>query len=360
MVSGGIPERRLEADSPHTLGTLADPSLGHGSLNLDDRPTDVLLGMYRRMLLIRRTEEQVAELATSGEAKCPCHLAIGQEACAVGVATALRSTDRSFGAHRSHSHYIALGGLVNEMLAEVLGKYSGCSRGMGGSMHLIAPEVGLLGTVPIVGATIPMAVGAALAATLDGSGAVAVGFFGDGATEEGVFHESMNIAATMKLPVLFACENNLFSSHLHISLRQPADRLSRYADAHRMASETLDGNDVCAVAAAAQRAAHRARTGGGPTFLEMITYRWRGHVGPREDMDVGVKRGAELAQWKARDPIGRLGASLMAARSVSKEQLATIDDDVNAEVRSGLEFARAAAYPPPSATTDYLYTPAAV
>jgi pyruvate dehydrogenase E1 component alpha subunit len=200
-----------------------------------------------------------------------------------------------------------------------------------------------------------MAVGAALGATLDGSGAVATSFFGDGATEEGVFHESMNLAATMKLPVLFVCENNLFSSHLHISLRQPADSVARYAAAHRIPSITVDGNDVCSVATAARSAVELCRDGRGPAFVELVTYRWRGHVGPREDNDVGVKRGEELGFWKQRDPLLRLRRALVAARGIPEEVLEETDAETVRRVHLAYELAEAAPYPEAEAVDSFLY-----
>ncbi len=324
-------------------------------LHLGDAPPARLVAQLERMLLIRRAEEAVAELVTSGEARCPCHLAVGQEACAVGVAEAFRGGDRAFGAHRSHGHYLALGGDLDAMFAEILGKAGGCSGGMGGSMHLVSPENGLLGTVPIVGATIPMAVGAGLAAKLDGSGALAVSFFGDGATEEGVFHESMNLAATFSLPVIFVCENNLFSSHLHIALRQPSNCVARYALAHRVAYEILDGNDVCAVSGATSRAAVRARAGEGPTFLELVTYRWRGHVGPSEDIDVGVKRGDELKFWKQRDPVRRLREAMIAAEMITAGEIDAMNEGAASRVQESVARARSAPYPPASLVDECLY-----
>ncbi len=179
-----------------------------------------LRGLYTTMLRIRRTEECVAELVEKGEIRCPCHLCIGQEAIATGVCAVLRTDDYVFGGHRSHGHYLAKGGSLKEMMAELFGKSTGCARGRGGSMHLVAPEVGILGTVPIVAATIPMAVGTGLASKLRKDGRVSVSFFGDGAVDEGTFHESMNLAATWILPVVFVCENNLYSSHLHLLERR--------------------------------------------------------------------------------------------------------------------------------------------
>jgi pyruvate dehydrogenase E1 component alpha subunit len=226
---------------------------------------------------------------------------------------------------------------------------------MGGSMHLVAPEHGLLGTVPIVGATIPMAVGAALAARFEAGGGLAVAFFGDGAVEEGVFQESLNLASTFRLPVLFVCENNFFSSHLHISLRQPTDSVARFARAHWVASEIVDGNDVCAVTAAALRAASRARAGEGPTLLELITYRWRGHVGPSEDVDVGLRRKQDLACWKRRDPIARLREAMVAEGALGPGEAEGIDSAVRQRVEVAVGAARAAPYPPADALERYLF-----
>ena len=180
------------------------------------------------MITIRTAEERLGELVENGDVVCPAHLAVGQEAIPVGVSHYLRPTDRVFGGHRSHGHYLGLGGGLYQLFAEVLGRSDGCSGGMGGSMHLYAPDVGFMGSVPIVAATVPIAVGAGLAAKKDGANAVAVTYFGDGAVEEGVIHESLNLAAHMKLPVLFVCENNFYASHMDIRQRQPGDRTARF------------------------------------------------------------------------------------------------------------------------------------
>lgn len=340
------------------LGPLADPAVGHEPVALRGASPERLRHQLELMMLIRRAEERVGALVTSGQARCPCHLAIGQEACAVGVAAAVLPGDYAFGAHRSHGHYLALGGDVDAMFAEILGRATGCSGGMGGSMHLVAPEQGLLGTVPLVASTIPIAVGAALAARLASSRALAVSFFGDGATEEGTFHEALNLASAMKLPVLFACENNLFSSHLHIRFRQPTDSVARHAKAHMIPYEVLDGNDVCAVTEAAERAAARARGGGGPTFLEMVTYRWRGHVGASEDIDVGVKRGEALRFWKDRDPIRRLREAMLAARILTAKDVEDIEQAAVARVEAAVATAQAAPYPAPDVVHRYLFASA--
>ncbi len=338
------------------LGGLADPSQFNENLNLRNAPTELLLSHVRDIMMIRYAEEAVAELLISGEARCPCHLGIGQEAVAVGVSSALRPSDRVYGGHRSHSHYLALGGCIDAMMAEILGKATGASKGMGGSMHLFQPDVGFHGSVPIVGATIPIAAGAALACKMDDKGDVAVGYFGDGACEEGVFHETLNMAAVMRLPVLFVIENNLYSSHLDIGLRQPTDSVARFAQAASVPTEIVDGNDVLAVSAAASRLISASRRGEGPGFLEAVTFRWRGHVGPNEDIDVGVRRSPEeLAAWKGRDPLRRLVDALFADRNVTREQIDTMAQDIRTRITDAVEAARQAPYPEASALLDLVY-----
>jgi pyruvate dehydrogenase E1 component alpha subunit len=341
---------------PASLGNLADSSHYHEPISIDPRDTDALIAGLERMILIRIVEEKIGEMVSQGIVKCPCHLAIGQEAPAVGVASYVRKGDRVFGAHRSHGHFLALGGSPHGLLAEVQGKDTGVSRGMGGSMHLIDIENGLFGTVPIVGATIPIAVGAGIAAKMDGKGDMAVSFFGDGATEEGAFHESMNLASLMKAPVLFVCENNFFSSHLHIKLRQPDSSVCRYAEAHRVEWARADGNDLAAIRAATKEAVESIRAGEGPRFLELVTYRWRGHVGHREDEDVGVKRKDDLAAWKLRDPISRLAVALEAAGALDRQTLRGFWNDAHALVEDAWTTATHDQYPPAKALLSRVYS----
>ena len=311
---------------------------------MSEVPVTLLRSMYLTMLRIRRFEERVADLIEGGEIHTPCHLYIGQEAIAAGVCAVLRAEDYVFGTHRSHGHYLAKGGDMPAMMAEIHGKQTGCSRGRGGSMHLIAPEVGMLGTVPIVSGTIPLTVGAALASTLQGRDRVAVAFFGDGAMEEGTTHESLNLAAHRRLPVLFVCENNLYSSHLGLLERRAVDNIVDAAAAHGMAGIRVDGNDVEEVYNAAGAAVDRARAGAGPTFLECRTYRWRGHVGPSWDLDVGVKRKDELKDWLGKDPIARARTRLL-SRGIPAEDLDRLDGDARAEVARAEEYARRSPYP---------------
>jgi pyruvate dehydrogenase E1 component alpha subunit len=338
------------------LGPLADPTRFNGPLELAGFDAASLKKMLKAILTIRFAEEAVADLVESGDAVCPCHLGIGQEAVAAGVSSVLRNTDRAYGNHRIHYHYLAMGGDLFRMYAEILGREAGASKGMGGSMHLYAPEVGFGGSVPIVGATIPIAVGAGLAAKMHGNGDIGVAYFGDGACEEGVLHESLNMAAIYKLPVLFVCENNLFSSHLDIALRQPSNSVARFAQAHGIAHRTVDGNDVTAVARAAGELVSAARGGKGPGFLEAVTFRWRGHVGPKEDIDVGVQRRPEiLAAWKKRDPLQRLCAGMMNADLLTGGEFEKFSADARSAVADAVARARLAGYPPQAALLGLVY-----
>jgi pyruvate dehydrogenase E1 component alpha subunit len=315
--------------------------------------------MYTTMVRIRKFEECVAELIEAGEIRCPCHLAIGQEAIAAGVCAALERDDYLWGGHRSHGHFLAKGGDLDAMMAELFGKATGCSGGRGGSMHLLAPEVGILGTVPIVAATIPLAAGAALASTLRRDRRVSVAFFGDGATEEGHYHESMNLAALYRLPMVFVCENNLYASHMSLRDRQPGEAIAAQAEAHGVPAVRLDGNDVGAVHAAARAAVERARAGDGPGLLECMTYRWRGHVGPGWDMDVGVRRADELADWLPRDPIRRARLELLDL-GVPSSELDAVETAACAEVARSVVLAREAPYPSRGSLLDAVYAPGAL
>ena len=346
---------RTEADRGR-LNALADPKEFTEPLEIEGWDAATLCRLLGGMLTIRRTEQALGRLVVDGHVVCPVHLAVGQEAIPVGISLHLTARDRVFGGHRSHGHYLAMGGDIYQLFAEVLGKAAGCSRGMGGAMHLFAPEVGFWGSVPIVGATIPIAAGAALAAAKDGSDAVAVTYFGDGAAEEGVLHETLNLAAQMKLPVLFVCENNFYASHMDIDQRQPSDSISRFADAHGVSRVLVDGNDVIAVAESAKALIDNARSGGGPGFLEAVTYRWCGHVGPDENIDVGIRRSAEeLGAWKGRDPAARLGEALIQRGDLTAEAIAEIDSKAENAVKDAAARALNAPYPETRALLDYVY-----
>jgi len=310
------------------------------------------LNRWRTMFVIRVAEETIAQLVSSGEARCPCHLYIGQEAVAAGVCSALGREDSVWGGHRSHGHYLAKGGSLEALFAEILGRTTGCSGGRGGSMHLIDRQHGILGAVPTVAATVPLAAGAALAYKMRAEPRVAVAFFGDGALEEGQVHETLNLAALYRLPLIFVCENNLYASHLHWSDRRLTDNLDQAGAFHSVPGERLDGNDVEAVFQATAAAVERARAGAGPTFLECRTFRWRGHVGASFDLDVGLKRRGELAEWLLEDPVSRCEERLadMGARSLAAEKEA-----VREGIAAALAAARAAPEPEPARMLEYVW-----
>lgn len=332
--------------------TLHAEQLGEESLAAV--PVTLHKTMYVTMLRIRLFEERAADLVEAGEIKTPCHLYIGQEAIATGVCAALEQSDYIWGGHRSHGHYLAKGGDLRAMMAELYGKSTGCSRGRGGSMHVVAPEVGILGTVPLVAATIPLAVGAGLASKLRGDRRVSVAFFGDGAMEEGHFHESVNLAALYRLPVVFVCENNFYSSHMHLLERRLEDNIYKAGEVHGIPGVCLDGNDVIAVYRFAEEAVTRARNSDGATLLECRTYRWRGHVGPTWDMDVGVKRKDELKEWLPKDPVARARTRLIEL-GLLEEELDQIEREIRAEVEEAVVFARQVPYPDRGELLDHVY-----
>lgn len=338
------------------LGDLSNPACFNEPINITGFSSKIIIDALHDMIRIRLAEQQIAHLASSNKIKCPVHLGIGQEAVAVGIAKNLRKTDRAFGNHRSHSHYLAMGGDTRKLFAEVMGKYTGCSHGFGGSMHIYAQEVGFYGSVPIVAGTIPLAVGAALAAKLDNHGDVAVAFFGDGACEEGVFHESLNVAASMNLPIVFVVENNLFSSHLDVYFRQPSDKMARFADAARIAHCTVDGNNLIEVSTKAGALIEQARVRNNPILIEAITYRWLGHVGPRADIDVGLRRSEEEVEaWKRRDPVSRLLTSLIANNKYSIEEFNDYSEKISAEYENLCLEIESDPFPPDSTLMDYVY-----
>jgi TPP-dependent pyruvate/acetoin dehydrogenase alpha subunit len=310
------------------------------------------------MLRIRMVEEAIAELYPQQEMRCPVHLCIGQEAVAVGVCASLERSDYVLSGHRSHGHYLAKGGDLKAMMAELYGKVTGCSQGKGGSMHLVDLAAGFLGAAPIVASTIPIAVGTAFGSTMRNEPRVTAVFFGDGATEEGVFHESLNFAALKKLPVVFVCENNLYSVYSPLKVRQPDGReIFKIAKAHGIASHQADGNDVVKVHRLAQRAVRRARQGDGPSFLEFATYRWREHCGPAYDNDLGYRIEDEFEQWRQRCPIETMKARLIADGTLAADAVDVMRSESRAEIEAAIEFARRSAAPDERLLTQDVYAP---
>jgi pyruvate dehydrogenase E1 component alpha subunit len=306
----------------------------------------LLRQMYVLIVKIRKFEDKVAELYYEGKIITPIHLYTGQECAAVGVCVCLNKKDYVFGTHRSHGVYIAKGGSPKSLMAEILCRETGCSRGRGGSMHVVGPEVGIIGTSAIVGGILPLAVGTAFASATRKDGRVSVPFFGDGATDGGVFHESLNLASIYKLPVVFVCENNQYSSHLHLSFRQPRGDISRFAEVHSIPGFRVDGNDMLQVYAAARKAIKWARDGRGPSLIECIVNRWRGHVTPNWDYDVGLRSKRLIEEWKKNDPIKKFGKYLIDKKILSQSQIEGIHMKIDNEINEAVKFAEKSAYPP--------------
>ena len=319
---------------------------------------DLLENLYRTMLRIRICEESFVEPILKGEVRTPCHLYSGEEAIAAGVCALLTEKDNIFGNHRSHGHFLAKGGSMGEMVAEIYCREKGCSRGRGGSMHLIDPQVGMLGAAPIVGGTISLALGAALAASIRGEDRVTVSFFGDGATGEGVLYESMNFAALWKLPIIFACENNFYSTHMPIRECRVKNNIYKIAEPFCIEGLEVDGNDVLQVYDVSRRAIEKCRKGEGPVFLEFLTYRFRGHVGPDDNIQgshTDIRPEEEIAKWFARDPIKIFEKYLKDGGLIEKERLDEIKKDAGREVAEAHKWARESPKPDKKDLMKYVY-----
>lgn len=306
----------------------------------------VRLSMYESMVRIRLAEEAIAARYGEGEMRCPTHLCIGQEGVPAGLSAHLRRDDLVFSGHRSHGHYLAKGGDLKAMLAELYGRETGCARGKGGSQHLIDLACGFMGSAPILASTISVGVGAAWGLKMDGAQSVVIVYFGDGATEEGTFHEAMNFAGVKKLPVVFVCENNLYSVHSPLGVRQPDRSLTLFGPAHGMPAHAGDGNDVEAVYRIAGEAVARARRGDGPTFLEFATYRWMEHCGPNDDIALNYRTREELQRWQERDPVELQRLALIAAGLMTETEDAELRARVAGEVDDAFDFARQSPFPP--------------
>jgi TPP-dependent pyruvate/acetoin dehydrogenase alpha subunit len=317
---------------------------------------DTLLRMHRELLRIRLVDERIAAIYHEQEMRCPVHLSIGQEATPVGVCEHLTARDYAMSGHRSHGHYLAKGGSLRAMFAEMYGKATGCTSGKGGSMHLLDLDAGFLGAVPIVGSTIPIAVGAAWGSRIRSEPRVVVTFFGEGATEEGVFHEAINFASLKQLAVIFVCENNLYSVYSPMSVRQPAHReVYEVARGHGVEAHQADGNDVLAVHALAGRAIAKARAGDGPTFLELATYRWREHCGPNYDNTFGYRTEEEFEAWREQDPVPAYEERLRRAGVLTDAHLQAVTAEITAEIDDAVAFAKSSPFPPASEMDTFIY-----
>lgn len=310
------------------------------------------VAMYRRMLVIRKFEERAAQCFAAGEIPGFIHLCIGQEASAVGACAPLRTEDLVASNHRGHGHCLAKGADPGLLMAELFGRLTGYCRGKGGSMHLCHVPLGILGTNGVVGAGVPIAVGTALAAQLRGTGQVTVAFFGDGAINTGAVHEGLNLASVWGLPVVFVCENNLYAEFTPQPMHSKEASIAARASGYGLPSVVVDGNDVLAVHAAAVEAIERARRGGGPTLLETLTYRYRGH---HEGDPMAYRTKDELEQWRARDPIPRFRAWLLGQGHLDERHDTALVAEVESAIEAATEFARQSPWPAPEQALDDVY-----
>lgn len=311
--------------------------------------------LLEMMLTIRFAEQRIALRVSEKKIRTPCHLYIGQEASAVGVCCVLNKDDYVFSTHRSHGHFLAKGGNIKELFAEIYCKETGCSGGRGGSMHLCDPKIGLLGSSSIVAGCLGIGIGPALASNIMGTKKVSVIFHGDCVPEEGIWSESLNFACIKNLPVVYVCENNLYAASAPLEERRRNDNIEEIAKAIGMNVEVVDGNDVFAVYNAAKRAVSRARNGGGPQFIETRTYRWLGHVGNRDDIDVGLRSLKELDYWKNRCPIASLEEKLLKENLFSEKEINSIHKKIEKSIDEAEEFAIKSEKPKPETLFDNLY-----
>lgn len=317
---------------------------------------DIALKLYESMFRIRSVEEAIAEKYTEWKMRCPTHLSIGQEAVAAAVGLVLNKDDFAVSTHRSHAHYIGKGGGIKEMIAEIYGKETGCSGGRGGSMHLIDESVGFKGSTAIVGNTIPIGVGLGLSIQLRNTQQISCIYLGDGSVEEGVFYESVNYAAVRNLPVLFVCENNLYSVYSSLEARQPKNRkIHEMVDAIGIASSEGNGNDVLEVYDTIDEIASKIRKTGSPHFAEFSTYRWREHCGPNYDNDIGYRTEEEFLSWKQQDPIRLFEEKLKSDYLVTDQEINIIQNNIFDEIEKAFEYAESSEYPDKSTMYNHIY-----
>lgn len=308
-------------------------------------PKETLIELYENMLRIRFSEGKLVELHPEQQMKTPFHLSIGQEAIASGVSLALTKKDVVFSTHRSHAHYIGKGGDLGKFMAEMYNSIEGCSRGKGGSMHLIDTSVGHMGSSAIVSGSIPIAVGAALALKKQNKNNVAVVYFGDGATDEGVLYESLNFAALKKLPVLFVCENNFYAINSKVSTRQALDNLPGRAEAFGVPGKKIDGNNVIEVYTTAKEMVEKAKKNKGPGLIEALTYRWKAHIGVEDGVGPGMRPVEELEEWRKKCPIKRHEKYLVGNKIITKEKAKKISKEIQEIVNKAEQYGRNAPLP---------------
>jgi TPP-dependent pyruvate/acetoin dehydrogenase alpha subunit len=311
--------------------------------------------LYSEMLFIRYVEEMIVKKYHEQKMRCPVHLSIGQEAAAVGVCHALLKKDRIFSNHRSHGHYLAKKGDLKRMLAEIYGKYAGCCGGRGGSMHLFDKSQNITASVPLVSSSIALAVGSALSSKIDNSKEVTVSFLGDGSVEEGIFHESLNFASINKLPIIFVCENNLYSVYTPINERQPVRPFNKLGEAHAVKSYICDGNDVLKIYEITKKLVKNCRLNKGPFFLTLNTYRHREHCGPNYDNNIGYRTENEFKLWKKKDPIKNFKKKLINNYHFNERQLEELSLKLNKSINKAFNFAEKSKLPTPDLIKKYIY-----
>ena len=321
---------------------------------------EIARSLLYSMKRIRCVEETIAARYAEQNMRCPTHLSTGQEAVAAAVGAVLRRDDLAVSGHRAHAHYLAKGGSLPAMIAEIYGKATGCAGGKGGSMHLVDEAAGFMGSTAIVAGTVPVGVGLAYAMKLKRTDQVSCIFMGDAVAEAGVFFESVNLAVLKQLPVLFVCENNLYSVYSSLAVRQPEGReIHRMVGGMGLPASSGDGNDALAVYRMVEEGVRATREGGGPRFYEFATYRWREHCGPLYDNAIGYRSEAEFERWKAREPIGRLERALLGDRTLTPADIAGMDRDISEEVEQAFLFAENSPYPRTEDASSHIYASAA-
>ena len=316
---------------------------------------DKELDLFYRMLRIRLVEEAIAERYSDQEMRCPIHLSIGQEAVAVGACYELNVYDVIVSTHRSHGHYLAKGGSLDAMFGELYGRVTGCCGGRGGSMHLFDKNAGVLASVPIVGSTIPLGVGAALKFHQRNESNVSMIFLGDAATEEGVFHESLNFASLHRLPAVFVVENNFYSVYTSLKDRQPDRSISLFADAHSMHSVVVDGNDVLKVYELTKKAINLARARSQPSLIIADTYRWLEHCGPSYDNDVGYRSAEEVKKWQQYCPVEQFRSKLKKCKKLTSLIEERFRQEILEEIGMAISSAQKAPFPDPESAGARVY-----
>ncbi len=313
-----------------------------------------LIKLFRTMLTIRRFEERVSKEYAAGNVLGYVHLYIGQEAIATGVCNNLRIDDRIVSSHRGHGHSIAKGADIKRMMAEIFGKKTGYCKGKGGSMHIADFSIGMLGANGIVGAGLPIAVGAAYAAQLEKDGRIAAVFFGDGASQEGEFHEAMSLASVWKVPLIFVCENNLYAAGTPARFALPIQDIYKKAESYGMPGVVVDGNDVVAVNEVARELVAKTREGGGPVLLECKTYRWHEHFEATPLPDPRPKE--ELEGWKSKCPIASMEKRLLDMEILTEQEIRDIDDGILARIEEAVKYAEESPFPEPEEALEDVYS----